>query len=166
MEQPNKDWAYTVVRSFFYDCFNYYFYKELLNSKDENIAAIAEKSLKEVTYHLRWSSEWMIRLGDGTEESKSRLQEAINERWAFTGELFMMNETDKKMLQEGIGADLSLLKTLWQERIITIVNEATVSIPTNNWMQQGGKEGVHSEHLGYLLAELQFMQRAYPNMEW
>jgi len=165
-EQPNKDWGYTVVRSFFYDTFNYFFYTELQKSSDETLAAIAEKSLKEVTYHMRWSSEWVIRLGDGTEESHKRIQEAVNDRWAFTGELFNMGQVDKAMLANNVGVDLNKIKPFWQESIEAVMNEATLSTPANNWMQEGGKEGRHTEYLGYLLAELQFMQRAYPNMEW
>lgn len=166
VEQPNTDWAYTIARSFFLDVFNFYFFTELKNSKNERIAAIAEKSLKEVTYHTRWSSEWIIRLGDGTAESKQRIQQAINERWMFTGELFIPSDADKAMLEAGVGADLSIIKERWKQHVIEIANEATLSLPENNWMQEGGKQGTHSEHLGYLLAEMQFMQRAYPGMDW
>lgn len=166
VEQPNKDWAYTVARSFFFDVFNFYFYTALQGSKDETLAAVAEKALKEVTYHMRWSSEWIIRLGDGTEESHLRMQEAINERWAFTGELFQMTEADNTMLQSGIGVDISQLKSTWTARVSEVLHEATLTMPVQSWMQEGGKEGRHTEHLGYVLAELQFMQRAYPNMEW
>ena len=166
VEQPNKDWAYTIARSFFYDSFSYYFYTELQKSKDETLAAIAEKSLKEVTYHIRWSSEWVIRLGDGTEESHQRMQEAINERWAYTGELLTMSAVDIAMQQQGIGVDLEAIRHLWQARVNTVIAEAGLTLPTTKWMQEGGKDGRHTEHLGYILAELQFMQRAYPNMEW
>jgi ring-1,2-phenylacetyl-CoA epoxidase subunit PaaC len=166
VEQPNGDWAYTVARSFFLDAFNYEFFTALQDSKDQTLAAIAEKSLKEVTYHRRWSSEWMIRLGDGTEESKRRLQQAVNERWMFTGELFKTSDADQAMAAEGIGVDLEAIRSKWQSYVISIANEATISLPENNWMQEGGKKGVHSEHLGFLLAEMQFMQRAYPGMEW
>lgn len=165
-EQPNIDWAYTIARSFFYDAFNYFFFSALQKSADETLAAIAEKSLKEVTYHLRWSSEWIVRLGDGTEESHARLQKAVNELWPFTGELCAMNETDRVMLQHGVGVDLEDIKPLWLERVRTVFAEATINIPAGVWMQQGGKDGIHSEHLGYILAELQFVQRAYPGMEW
>lgn len=165
-EQPNKDWAYTVVRSFFYDAFNFYFYTELQKSKDSVLAAIAEKSLKEVTYHLRWSSEWMIRLGDGTDESKVRIQEAVDNRWAYTGEFFEATEADKAMLAEGIGVDLAGIKTKWMERVNAVLEEATLILPANNWMHSGGKECRHSENLGFVLAEMQFMQRVYPDMEW
>ena len=166
LEQPNIDWAYTVARSFFYDAFNYFFFTQLQKSKDESFSAIAEKSLKEVTYHLRWSSEWVVRLGDGTDESHKRMQQAVNELWMYTGELFAMNETDTAMLSAGIGVDLATIKPLWMERVRSVFDEATLNIPGDAWMQQGGREGRHSEHLGYILAELQFMQRAYPGMEW
>lgn len=166
VEQPNKDWAYTVARSFFYDSFSYYFYTELQKSNDETLAAIAEKSLKEVTYHIRWSSEWVIRLGDGTEESNKRMQEAINERWSYSGELLTRNEVDKAALQQGFGVDLDAIQHLWQARVNNVMAEAGLTLPASKWMQEGGKEGRHTEHLGYILAEMQFLQRAYPNMEW
>lgn len=166
VEQPNKDWGYTVARSFFFDCFNYFFFEALQGSADETLAAIAEKSLKEVTYHMRWSSEWMIRLGDGTEESHRRIQEAVNERWMFSGELMKAGEADLAMLELGVGVDLSMIRERWQERVAKVINEATLIQPVETWMQEGGKQGIHTEHLGYILAEMQFMQRAYPNMEW
>ena len=165
-EQPNEDWAYTVARSFFIDAFNYYFYTALQGSSDAHLAAVAEKSLKEVTYHLKWSSEWVIRLGDGTMESKARMQQAISERWAFTGELFEPSEADKAALAGGYGVDLALIKHQWQERVAYIFAEATLELPANAWMQKGGKTGQHTEHLGYILAEMQYLQRAYPGMDW
>lgn len=165
-EQPNGDWAMTVARAFFFDVFNYLYYTELQKSKDVQLAAIAEKSLKEVTYHKRWSAEWMIRLGDGTEESHSRLQDGVNQLWSYTGELFEMSEAEQAMVKEGIAVDASALKSAWMDQVSEIFKEATISIPENSWMQKGGKNGKHSEHLGYILAELQFMQRAYPNMKW
>jgi ring-1,2-phenylacetyl-CoA epoxidase subunit PaaC len=166
VERPNDDWAYTVVRSFYYDVFNYFFYTELLKSKDETLSAIAEKSLKEVSYHLRWSSEWMVRLGDGTEESKQRVQKAANELWMYSGELMNMSDADIAMLADGTGVDLQKIKPHWDERTQAIFNEATLVLPVNNWMQAGGKDGRHTEELGFILADLQFMQRAYPGMEW
>ena len=166
LEQPNEDWAYTVARSFYFDTFNYYQMEALQRSADPSLAAIAEKSLKEVTYHMRWSSEWVIRLGDGTAESQERMQAALDARWAFTGELFTPSPADAAMLQAGIAPDLSQLQPLWQQRIAQVIAEAGLQLPKGSWMQQGGKEGRHSEQLGYLLAEMQFMQRAYPNMEW
>ena len=166
VEQPINDWAYTVARSFFYDTFNYFFFSALSGCKNETLAAIAEKSLKEVTYHLRWSKEWIIRLGDGTDESHTRLQNAVNELWMYTGELFEPNETEKILIQDGIGADLSNLKELWLNCVGDIFKEAMLTKPDMGWMQQGGKDGRHSEYLGHMLTELQFVQRAYPGMEW
>lgn len=165
-EQPNEDWAYTVARCFFLDVFNYYFYTELQKSNDKVLAAVAEKSLKEVSYHLKWSSEWVIRLGDGTEESAARMQQAVNDRWAFTGELFHVSPADAQAAQQGYGLNPESLRADWMQRVEQVFGEANISMPQGKWMQQGGKEGVHSEHLGYILAEMQFMQRTYPGMEW
>lgn len=165
-EQPNVDWAYTVTRSFFYDAFNYFFFSALANSSDTVLSAIAEKTLKEVTYHLRWSSEWVVRLGDGTDESHRRMQAAMNDTWMYTGELFSMNEAEVVVAQNNIGINPADIQPLWMERVKDVLKEATISIPGNSWMQEGGKDGRHSEHLGYVLAELQFVQRAYPGMEW
>lgn len=166
VETPNEDWAYTIARSFFYDQFSYLLYSALSNASDETIQAIAIKSLKEVTYHKKWSAEWIIRLGDGTAESKERIQQAINDRWPYTQELFMMSAADTTALQEGYGADLNVLAPQWHANIQAVLEEATLTIPTETWGHRGGKEGVHTEFLGYILAEMQFMQRAYPNMEW
>lgn len=167
VEQPNIDWAYTVTRALFYDTFNYLLFSELQNSKDESLAAVAEKSLKEVTYHMRWSSEWVIRLGDGTEESHNKVQTAVNELWMYTGELFTPNETDKAMQLAGITPNLESLKPLWLQKISAILDEATLKTPAaDTWMQHGGKDGRHSEQLGYILAEMQYMQRTYPGMDW
>lgn len=166
VEQPNEDWAYTMVRQFLFDAFNYLFHTELTRSKDTHLAAIAEKSLKEITYHQRYSSEWMIRLGDGTEVSHEKMQNALDELWMFTGELTAMNEVDEIMIAEGIGVDLNKIKPLYDEKVASILEEATLTKPENDWMQSGGKIGRHTEHLGYILADMQFMQRAYPNMEW
>lgn len=166
VEQPNEDWAYTIVRQFLFDTYHYFFYTELTKSKDTHLAAIAEKSLKEVTYHLRYSSEWMIRLGDGTEESHKKMQTALDDLWMYTGELTEMNEVDKIMIAEGIGVDLGRMKPFYDQKVADILEEATLKIPENDWMQTGGKVGRHTEHLGYILADMQFMQRAYPNMQW
>jgi len=166
LEQPNKDWAFTVARSFCYDVFAYLFYTELQKSKDETLAAIAEKSLKEVSYHQRWSCEWVIRLGDGTEESHKRIQTELNNAWPYTGEMFTMDETDKVLVAAGIGVDVASLSEKWHQKITEVVTEATLILPTDGWMQKGGKEGKHTEHLGYILADMQYLQRTYPGMEW
>lgn len=165
-EQPNEDWAYTVARCFLLDTFNYYFYGALRSSRDAALAAVAEKSLKEVTYHLKWSSEWVIRLGDGTDESAARMQQAINDRWAFTGELFVASEADTAALESGYGVDLAAIRPEWDAHVARVFGEAGIKAPHVGWMQRGGKQGTHSEHLGYILAEMQYMQRTYPGMEW
>lgn len=166
VEQPNDDWAYTIAKCFFIDAFHLPFYKALQSSNDKTLAAVAEKSLKEVTYHLKWSSEWVIRLGDGTEESHEKMQTAVNERWSYTGELFQQSEADIAAMAAGFGVDLSSLKAAWDDTISKTFSAAKLSMPTNDWMQKGGKQGMHTEHLGYILAEMQYMQRAYPGMEW
>ena len=166
VEQPNEDWAYTIVRQFLFDSYNFFLHEALLHSKDSELAGMAEKAIKEVQYHLRYSSEWMIRLGDGTETSHQKMQKALNELWMFSGELTRGDDVDRIMHQEGIGADLSQITALRNERTSYVLEQATLVQPENDWMQEGGKQGRHTEHLGYILTELQFMQRAYPNMKW
>ena len=139
---------------------------ELQNSKDETLAAIAKKSIKEVLYHTRFSSDWMKRLGDGTEESHNRIQTAVNDLWEFTDELFHITDADKAMVLERIGVDVSLLKESFYKKVNEILSEATLQIPDIKYFQKGGKQGIHSEHMGYLLAQMQYMQLAYPNMNW
>lgn len=166
VEQPNKDWAYTVARSFYYDAYNYYFFTDLLDSADTSFSAIAEKSLKEVSYHLRWSSEWIIRLGDGTTESRNRILTALRMYWSYTGELLTGNKTEHILYKKGIGVLPENIKDRWMQHIHRVLDEATLPFPTTPQLPAGGKEGQHSEHLGYILTELQFMQRAYPGMSW
>jgi ring-1,2-phenylacetyl-CoA epoxidase subunit PaaC len=166
VEQPNGDWAKTILRQFLFSAYQFYLYQELQKTKDKQLAAIAEKSLKEVIYHLRWSSEWVIRLGDGTEESHQRILNAIDQLWMHTGELFTVTGYESWVTDEGIGVDTTLLKSQWEKKVGEIFTEATLPYPDNVFMQTGGKEGRHSEYLGYILAELQFMQRAYPGCEW
>lgn len=166
VEQPNGDFAQTILRQFFFDTYHYPYLQALIESTDENVANIAIKSLKEATYHLKWSSEWVIRLGDGTEESHRRMQHALNELWEFTGELTTPNKRDELLAVMSLAPDLNLIRPLWQQRVEAVLTEATLEVPTRQWMQKGGKEGIHTEHLGYLLAEMQFLQRAYPGCEW
>jgi len=162
VEQPNADWAQTVLKQFFFSTFQYYLYQQLQNNNDEQLKAIAAKALKEVTYHVRWSSEWVIRLGDGTEESKKRLLKAVDELWMFTGELF-----EPASYELNINIDFIFLKENWNKKIRSVFEEATIDVPAEtSWYQSGGKIGNHSEHLGFILAEMQFLQRAYPNSEW
>jgi ring-1,2-phenylacetyl-CoA epoxidase subunit PaaC len=140
--------------------------EELQNSNDETLSAIAKKSIKEVSYHTRFSSDWIRRLGDGTEESHNKIQIAINDLWIFTDELFHQTEADKAMVADGIGIDVTLLKSNYFKKVNEILEEATLQIPTIEYFQKGGKQGIHSEHMGYLLAQMQYMQLAYPNMNW
>jgi ring-1,2-phenylacetyl-CoA epoxidase subunit PaaC len=166
VEQPNEDWAYTIARQFFFDVFNFHNYSALLHSRDKRLAAIAEKSLKEATYHLRYSSEWMVRLGDGTELSREKMQNAVNDLWMFTGELTTPSETDRFMAEADFAPNLLKIKSLWETKVAAILEEATLKKPENDWMHRGGKDGQHSEHLGYILAEMQHLQRTYPGNEW
>ncbi len=165
-EQPNGDWGQTILRQFFFSAYQYYLYQQLQNSRDEQIAAIAVKSLKEVTYHLRWSSEWVIRLGDGTEESHQRMLNAINELWMYTGEMFEPADYETEAAKQGSGIDPSTIKNLWMGKIKETFLQATLPLPANTFFQSGGKEGRHTEHLGFILTELQYMQRTYPDSEW
>jgi ring-1,2-phenylacetyl-CoA epoxidase subunit PaaC len=168
VEQPNQDWAFTVARSFYYDHYNSLLYAALKEQDiEDNIRAVAEKSLKETTYHKRWSSEWVIRLGDGTEESRRRMQNALHDLWPFTNELFLPTAAESAFQNHLPAFDILQLKDNWHTEVFAIIEEATLQQPDPEaWMQQGGKEGIHSEHLGFLLAEMQYMQRAYPGMEW
>ncbi len=166
LEQPNEDFAYTIVRQFLFDSFNYYLHEELLGSQDEQYRAIAEKSMKEITYHLRYSSEWMIRLGDGTEVSHAKMQTALDDLWMYSGEALVPDEVDRKALEAGYGADLEKIAPAVRAKRKEIIEMTTLQLPESEWMQMGGKAGRHSEHLGYILTEMQYMQRAYPNMQW
>ena len=157
-ELPKGDWSFSILRQFFFSAYQFYLYQTLQQSSDAQLAAIAEKSIKEVTYHLRWSSEWVIRLGDGTEESNRRIKSSLSDLWMFTGEMFLMAP------YEEIGVDS--LKEDWLKKVQSVFEESTLELPKQGWMQQGGKEGKHTEHLGYLLAEMQYMQRTFPNATW
>ncbi|MBK7561628.1 MAG: phenylacetate-CoA oxygenase subunit PaaC [Chitinophagaceae bacterium] len=159
VEQPNSDWGQTILRQYLYSQFQYLLYEKLQNSNDEQLAAIAAKALKETTYHLRWSREWVIRLGDGTPESHQRMLKAIDELWRYTGEMFEAADYETMV-------DVSLLKNDWSQKVNDVFAEATLPVPENVFMQTGGKKGMHTEHLGYILTELQYLQRTYPGCEW
>ncbi len=165
-EQPNGDYANTIARQFLFDAHMFFLYEELKNSKDETIAAIAVKSHKEITYHLRHTSQWMLRLGDGTAESHTRLQNAVNELWMFTSELFDMDEVDAILIKEGIVPDLTKVKAAWEKQVNEVFAEATLTVPETKFKQKGSKEGKHSEHLGFLLAEMQYVHRSFPDAKW
>jgi ring-1,2-phenylacetyl-CoA epoxidase subunit PaaC len=167
VEQPNEDdFARTIARQFLFDAWHYELQTALLQSSDERLRAIAAKSIKEVTYHLRHSSEWMIRLGDGTEESHARVQEALDELWRFTGELFEADSVEASVAAAGIGPDPKSLYPAWSATVDRVLAEATLTRPEDGWMQSGGRDGRHSEHLGYILAEMQYLQRAFPDARW
>ena len=166
VERPNGHFGQTIVRQFLFDAFNYYQFQQLCKSKDEQIAAIAKKSLKEITYHLRFSSEWMIRLGDGTEESHQKIQSALDELWMYSGELVTPTTAEEELATQNIAPDLKQIKDLYQNKLKEIIETAALKMPKDTFMQQGGKEGIHTEQLGYILAEMQFLQRAYPNQQW
>ena len=165
-ELPNGDYAKTIVRQVMIDCFDLYFYQELAKSKDETLAGIAQKSIKEVTYHLRHTTSWLNRFGDGTEESHNRAQDAINKLWQYTGELFEMNEVDELLIKEGVAVDLNLVKTKWEKHMAEVIKTATLTIPENVFMQTGSRKGLHTEHLAYILAEMQALPRMYPDAKW
>lgn len=166
-EQPNGDWAVTTLRQFFISVYQRLLYQHLMQSADRQLAAIAAKSLKEVLYHVKWSSEWVIRLGDGTQESNARMQRALAELWPYTGELFYPAPYEQVLIEEGRLPDPVSLKTDWLHQVAIVFGEATLLLPSQeSWHQNGGKNGVHSEHLGFVLAEMQFLQRAYPGNEW
>lgn len=162
-EQSNGDWGQTILRQFFFSTYQYFLYQQLKDKgTDTTLSAIAEKSLKEITYHVRWSSEWVIRLGDGTEESKRRMDAGIENLWPYTGELFAPADYEEEM-----AIDFKTIKTKWAEKINSVLTEATLTHPDGGiFMHTGGKTGTHTEQLGYILAEMQYMQRAFPGCEW
>ncbi|WP_024517262.1 1,2-phenylacetyl-CoA epoxidase subunit PaaC [Bradyrhizobium sp. Tv2a-2] len=166
LEQPNGDFARTMVRQFFYSAFADLYWRAMTRSRDEILAAVAAKSEKESAYHLRHSSEWIIRLGDGTEESHQRTQAAIDHLWAFTGEMFAVDEAERGLIDKGIAIDTAALRPFWLKTVSGVIAEATLTLPSNDWMQRGGRFGRHSEHLGHLLSELQYMQRTFPGLTW
>jgi ring-1,2-phenylacetyl-CoA epoxidase subunit PaaC len=165
-ELPNGDWGQTILRQFFVSVYHTLLYQQLLTSSDKQIAAIAEKSLKEVAYHVKWSSEWVTRLGNGTEESHRRMIDAINNLWAYTGEMFVSADYEIEVAKMGIGIDTASLKEEWINKIESVFSEATLPVPEKIFMQLGGKTGVHTEYLGYILTDLQYLQRVYPGAQW
>jgi ring-1,2-phenylacetyl-CoA epoxidase subunit PaaC len=166
LEQPNGDFARTMARQFFYSAFADLYWRAMMKSADATLAAVAAKSEKESAYHLRHASEWIIRLGDGTGESHVRAQTAIDDLWAFTGEMFCCDASERALIDAGIAVDPASLRPQWLKTVSSVVGEATLALPSNDWMQQGGRSGRHSEHLGHLLSELQSMQRTFPGATW
>jgi len=165
-EQPNGDFAHTIIRQLFISTFQYYFFERLKKSSDKTFAALAEKSLKEVAYHLRHCSEWTYRLGDGTEESKSKMINAIDDLWRYTGDLFSTDEVDKDLLNLGIGVDMTDVKKEWDKKINEVMTRATLSVPADSYMITGGIKGKHTEYLGHILSEMQILPRSFPGATW
>lgn len=166
VEQPNGDFARTMTRQFFYSAFADLYWRAMMMSRDATLAAVAAKSEKESAYHLRHASEWMVRLGDGTDESHRRAQTAVDDLWAFTGEMFAVDDGERGLIDAGIAVDPETLRGSWRDTVARVMSEATLDLPQNDWMQKGGRIGHHSEHLGHLLSELQSLQRSFPAATW
>ena len=166
VEQPNGDFAHTIVRQFFHAAFMHPFWEAMTGSSDPTLAAIAAKAVKEVAYHLRHAGEWMVRLGDGTEESRTRVERAVEDLWPYTGELFEMDEIAQVAAADGTGIDAAALRPVWDRTLDQVFAEATLERPDGGVMLSGGRDGRHTEHLGHILSEMQHMQRTYPGMNW
>jgi ring-1,2-phenylacetyl-CoA epoxidase subunit PaaC len=166
VEQPNGDFAVTVARQFLYAAYMAPFWRALAASRDATLSGVAAKAEKEAAYHLRHAAEWLIRLGDGTAESHGRAQAALDDLWMYTGELFEADAIERGLIERGVAVDPAALRSEWDETVDRVLSEATLARPPDQWMQTGGRTGRHSEHLGHILAELQFLQRAYPGARW
>ena len=167
LEQPNGDFGQTIMRQFLFDVFQYHFLNELKKSSDEFLQSFAVKSLKEVSYHRSLSSDWIIRLGDGTDVSHTKMQNALDALWEYTGELFEMNEVDEVLIKENIAPDLSAIQPKWEEEVKSVLEEATLTIPdTKGYMATGSRDGHHTEYLGYILSEMQYLPRMMPEAKW
>lgn len=167
VEMPNGDFADTMARQLYYSAFAIVFYTELKNSKDATLAAFATKAIKETTYHLRHCSEWVVRLGDGTEESKLRMQKGIDNLWPYTGDLFATTSNDAQLVKDGIIPDVASLRQKWSDMVKEVVTRATLTMPdANAWQQSGSREAGHTEHLSYIVAEMQAVTRVYPGAKW
>lgn len=166
VEQPNGHFGDSTVRAVLFESWYVLLLEALTRCTDEGIAAIAERAIKEVRYHVRHSGQWLVRLGDGTEESHARAQASLDNFWRFTGEMFAPDELDEQMRESLNGPDLTAIEPQWRKNVAAIVAEATLELPGEQWMASGGKQGKHTEHFGFLLAEMQHLQRAYPGAEW
>ncbi len=166
VEQNNGDYAKTILRQSCIDAYNILLYTELAKSKDETLAGIAQKAIKEVTYHFRHTSSWVIRFGDGTEESHNKIQDALNELWRFTGELFEQDEVEETLIKQGIAVDSKAFQAKWEKQMDELFAKATLKKPETTFMQTGGRKGLHTEHLGYMLSEMQTLPRMLPDAKW
>ena len=166
LEMPKGDFAYSQVRQLLADIYYTLLLPELLQSKDATLSAIAAKSIKETKYHLRRSRDWVLRLGDGTEESHKRAQKAVDQLWGYTHEMFDMDETEQLLADNGIGVDVSKLHSAWRQMVTDILTEATLTVPEDSWAVRGGRTGYHTENLGHMLTEMQFVHRSHPGCKW
>lgn len=166
VEQPNGDFADTMARQFLFDAWHEAVLAALAGAADPRIAAIAAKSRKEARYHLSHSAGWVIRLGDGTDYSRTRIQQAVDNLWPYTGEMFEPDEAERSLVAGGFAADPAEIRPLWRQRIAETLARATLVVPPDRWMQSGGRRGSHSEHLGRLLAEMQHIPRSHPDARW
>lgn len=166
VELPKGDYAFTTVRQFFFDVFSFHVLEQLQSSKNSEIAGIAAKGFKEVRYHVRHSSEWVVRMGDGTEESHERAQKAVNHLWRFTAEMFQADAIDREVAAAGIGADVEAIKPKWESIVLDVLKRATLTIPNDPPAMTGGRNGRHTEHLGHMLAEMQIVARSHPTGSW
>ncbi|MFI5204555.1 MAG: 1,2-phenylacetyl-CoA epoxidase subunit PaaC [Flavobacteriales bacterium] len=165
-EQPNGDYAQTMVREWFNDVFDLMLYEKLQTSSDTTLAGIAAKAVKELKYHLRHSQQWIIRFLEGTDESRARVETALRELWPFTGERFVADETDKAVVANKIGPDIQAFEAAWKTHISAVLKESGLELPADAYMQSGSKKGVHTEHLGFILAECQYLPRTMPHAKW
>jgi ring-1,2-phenylacetyl-CoA epoxidase subunit PaaC len=166
VELPNGDYATTIARQFMFSSWYYLFLEKLQASTDDFLKGFAGKSIKELRYHVQHSRDWVLRMGDGTENSHNRIQKAFNELWEYTPEFFMGDELDAEAVRTGTGVDLSAIQPLWRNAIAATLEEATLQLPADGWGQRGGRSGKHTEHMGFILAEMQYMQRTYPGAKW
>ena len=166
-ELPRGDFGFTIARQFLFSAFSYFLYERLAEVEDEQFAGMAQKHLKEVKYHLRHSREWVLRLGDGTDESHERIQNAFDDIWTYTGELFYQDEIDSLLTDEGLATDSGSFKSDWKQLVVDTLEEATLDVPDfDQFMVDGSRDGLHTEHLGHLLAEMQHLRRSYPDGDW
>ena len=166
VEQPHAHFGDALVRQFLFEAFYVHLLDALTRCSDEGLSVIAARAIKEVRYHLRHSSQWLVRLGDGTDESRARVQKSLDELWRFTGEMFAPDELDDEVRALFNGPHLEIIEAEWRKEVAAVIDAATLTMPADQWMASGGKQGRHSEHLGYLLAELQHLQRTYPGASW
>jgi len=166
VELPNGDYANTLTKQFLLSAYEEILYRKLSTSADPVLAGIAKKSVKELTYHVRHTSSWLKRFGNGTDESRAKAQTSLNELWRYTGELFEQNDVDAELIQKNIATELHTIKSEWEKVVLEAITECGLEVPSNAFMQRGSREGKHTEHLGFMLAEMQFLPRAYPDAKW